>query len=591
MRPERTSVSEVPIYASTKLIAYIGNKRALLPFLLSVFREVDAEIPVRSFLDPFAGSGSVSRLARSLGWSVMANDSEEYSRAVNEAWLGVSADELPRLFREGGGIERAFDELNALHPQREDREPDPPPAPYIAAHYAPASTAEADWRRERLFYTRENAVFLDRARSAVEASRPRAGAGEARGRDDPAEARARVAERALLLGALIYEAATHANTSGVFKACHKGFGGHGRDALGRILSPMRLEAPLLWGGPPSEVARGDATSFCSSRGADLCYLDPPYNQHQYGSNYHLLNTIARWDRAPVDDARAPDGTLLRAAGIPPGWTESRSAFCSRTTASGAFRDLLYAVDARTVLLSYNTEGLVPPEELVELLSDRAEVSLRSLDYVKYRGGRQSASRRSRNREILFVARRKEGLGKPSSVSSELAALEADVRLAMTLAGAFDPERFWALCSGDAESSGPTLRFESGDVIVELRSYRGLVLEEGTEGALSRLGLEGKRALAALLESALLPDNAAACAAAADLIEGGARERRVQELALHWLRKLAHRRYAVEFRALSGRLREAVRHDEEGLHHLAKGLDIVTNLFEARIAASRRRSGD
>jgi adenine-specific DNA-methyltransferase len=586
MRPERTSFSEVPVYASTKLIAYIGNKRALLPFLLSVFSEVDAESPVRSFLDPFAGSGSVSRLARSLGWSVMANDGEEYSRAVNEAWLGVSADELPLLFREKGGIERAFEELNALHPLRENREPDAPSVPYIAAHYAPASTAEADWRRERLFYTRENAVFLDRARSAVEAAYPRAP-----GPDGNGEARELRAERALLVGAIIYEAATHANTSGVFKAYHKGFGGHGRDALGRILSPMSLEAPLLWGGPPSEVARGGAAAFCASRCADLCYLDPPYNQHQYGSNYHLLNTIARWDRAPVDDARAPDGTLIRAAGIPPRWTESRSAFCSRATAAAAFRELLGAVDARSILLSYNTEGLVPPEELAELLSDRAEVSLRSLDYVKYRGGRQSASRLSRNREILFVARRRSGLGKPSSVASDLAALDADVRLARTLAGAFDPARFAALCqpSRDAKPAGPTLRFVSGEAIVELRSYRGLVLEEDSEGSTSRLGLEGKRSLAALLEPALLPDNAAACAAAAALIEGGLRERRVQELALHWLRKLAHRRYADDFRSLSGRLREAARRDEKGLGRLAAGLDAVTNLFEARIAASRRRS--
>jgi adenine-specific DNA-methyltransferase len=267
MSPDASGASaapDVPAYASTKLIAYLGNKRALLPFLLSVFRELDGELPISSFLDPFAGSGAVSRLARSLGWSVMANDSEEYSRAVNEAWLGVSADELPRLFAEEGGLASALEALNGLHPGRGDEMPPCRVEPYIAAHYAPADTSKPDWRRERLFYTRENAVFLDRARCAVEYMRPRLALGEA--------PRAFVAERALLLGLLVYEAATHANTSGVFKAYHKGFGGHGGDALGRILKPMRLEPPILWEGlPPSWAgkaprpsARGGAPTYATS---------------------------------------------------------------------------------------------------------------------------------------------------------------------------------------------------------------------------------------------------------------------------------------------------------------------------------------
>ena len=591
--PER----DIPAYASSKLIAYLGNKRALLPFLLSVFREIDEERPVSRFLDPFAGSGSVSRLARSLGWTVMANDSEEYSRAVNEAWLGVSSDELPSLFAAAGGIEYALDALNALHPQREDRELAPPAPPYIAWHYAPARTAEADWRRERLFYTSENAAFLDRARSALEELYPRSNAGEAPRPGVGEVPPARSSERALLLGSLVYEAATHANTSGVFKAYHKGFGGHGRDALGRILSPMRLEAPLLWGGPPSEVGMEDAAAFCAVRSADLCYLDPPYNQHQYGSNYHLLNTIARWDRQPVDEGRAPDGSLLRAAGIPPSWVASRSAFCSKLTAASAFRELLAAVDARVVALSYNTEGFVPPEELVDILSDRADVGLRSLDYVKYRGGRQSASRRSRNREILFVAKRREGLGKSasssSSAASELAALEVDVRLTRALSGPFDPELFrdlgLRLGGGSPDRAGEALVFSDGSVAVELRSYSRIVLEEGAGEAVSKLSLQGKKALADLLEPILLPDNAAACRAAIALLEGGLRERRIRDLSLHWLRKLAHRRYEADFRALAERLRPVLECEGEGSGRLARGLAEIEALFEARLAGSRRRS--
>lgn len=587
MKPEPLAASTlpkpapraVPPYASTRLIAYLGNKRALLPFLLPVFLELEAEERISTFLDPFAGSGAVSRLARSLGWSVLANDAEEYSRAVNEAWLGVSAEELPSLFALEGGLGAVLAGLNALHPQREDESPGCPVEDYIALHYAPARTEAPDWRRERLFYTRENAVFLDRARCAIEALRP-AGAWD----------RAAHAERSLLIGLLVYEAATHANTSGVFKAYHKGFGGHGRDALGRILSPMLLEAPLLWEGSPAVVGRGDAAAFCQGRPAELCYLDPPYNQHQYGSNYHLLNTIARWDRLPVSSDREADGSLVSASGIPPGWKESRSAFCSRQSAASAFRALFASIDARCILLSYNTEGFVPPEELVELLSDRAELSLRSLDYVKYRGGRQSSARRLTNREILFIARRREGRGRPTRALrpavQELAELGADLRLAKALAGPFDPARFASLCGG-----GATLRFAGGGASIELPSYRCLLLDEGGRDLAYRLPRAAREELASLLEGALLEDNAAACAAACLLIEAGASEPRIQGLALAWLRKIAHRAYEADFLALLSRLEALALSRPEELARLGRGLADVGSLFETRLAARRRHGAE
>jgi adenine-specific DNA-methyltransferase len=583
MSREITS-SDIPAYASTRLIAYIGNKRALLPFLRSVFLELDAEKPILRFIDPFAGSGAVSRLARSLGWVVAANDIEEYSRTVNEAWLGVSAEELPRLFRSEGGLEKVLELLNNMHPERGDREAPCPVEPYIARHYAPRCTAHPDWRRERLFYTRENAVFLDRVRCTIDYFRPSI----ATSGYPTVVSRERVAERAILLGLLIYEAATHANTSGVFKAYHKGFGGLGEDALGRILSPMTLEMPILWAGIPAEVRREDASAFCLGRAAELCYLDPPYNQHQYGSNYHLLNTIASWDRPPVRDDKAEDGSLLFAAGIPPDWKETRSVFCSKITALDAFRRLLSAIDARTVALSYNTEGLVPPEELFDILSDRADVCLRHIDYIKYRGGRQSALRRSENSEILFVAKRCERLGKPeastgaSATKSELDELKADLRLSRALAGPFDPLRFRGLCNG-----GEVLSFRSGDVEIELRSYRCLLLENGSVAAHMSLGAAGKIDLARLLESVLLPDNASACAAACALIEGGVRERRMQVLALGWLRKLAHHGYEADFRKLSARIGTIVATGRGNFPRLAEELSSITALFEKRLAEGRR----
>ncbi len=325
-------------YLTEQLIAYIGNKRALLPFLHGVLSGLVEEPSRAAFLDPFAGSGAVSRLARMMGFRVHANDWEPYSLVINSCHLGVGKSELQSLFGDRGGLGALLAELNDL--------PALPSEEYISRHYAPRATATADWRTERLFYTRENALAIDALRERIERLRP----------GEPAEPRAR-SEKHVLLASLLYQAATHTNTSGVFKACHKGFGGHGRDALTRILAPIRLQAPVLVDAPaPSTMDCMDAASFLRARPGDICYLDPPYAGHQYGSNYFMLNTIALWDKPPVSDERGPDGRFRQKAGIRPDWTRTRSAFCYRSTALPAMKEIVEAADCRWLVVSYSNEG-------------------------------------------------------------------------------------------------------------------------------------------------------------------------------------------------------------------------------------------
>ena len=81
-------------YLSDQLIAYIGNKRALLPFLRGVFSALPLDPSRSSFLDPFAGSGSVSRLARTMGFRVAANDWEPYSLVINICHLRLRPSDL-----------------------------------------------------------------------------------------------------------------------------------------------------------------------------------------------------------------------------------------------------------------------------------------------------------------------------------------------------------------------------------------------------------------------------------------------------------------------------------------------------------------
>jgi adenine-specific DNA-methyltransferase len=343
-------------YLEKQLIAYIGNKRRLLPLIGAALRRCPGtgemgQAPL--FVDFFAGSGSVARLAKLLGFRVIANDWEQYSALLNRAFLTHGRSELAGMYPERGGIEKVLTLLNTL----------PPPAPterYISEYYCPRDTATADPDRERLYYTRENGERIDAIRAWIEREYP----GE---QEEPRRRK----EKELLLGLLLYEAATHANTSGVFKAYHRGFGGRAGDALGRIMGPVALEYPELIDGE-AEVASLDAAVLArqlaaAGRRALVAYLDPPYNQHQYGSNYHLLNTIAKNDRPALSREIVRNGKKVETGGIRRDWGTTRSEYCYRKSATASFAALVAAIDARFLLVSYSTEGIIPFREMLDML--------------------------------------------------------------------------------------------------------------------------------------------------------------------------------------------------------------------------------
>jgi len=550
---------------TSSLIAYIGNKRSLLPFLgrrIAACAEKIAASETPRFLDPFAGSGAVSRLARLMGCRVAANDLELYAALIARARIGLDPAALEGAFAAEGGSAAAFAALQAFAAGagpdsavlglaagdgrsrwRDAFAAAENAAAWLGRHYAPRRTAEADWRSERLFYTAENARYLDRAREAVERRYPGPAADLIGATGPEADA------KAALIDALLYQAATHTNTSGVFKACHRGFGGHGGDALGRIMASMAIAPPLLVPGPPGSADQLDAEAFCARRSGDIAYLDPPYNQHQYGSNYHLLTSIAKWDKPPVPEDRREDGFLINRSGIRPDWTETRSDFCRRGRAAGAFTHLLEAVDARFILVSYNDGGILDQDELLELLAARGEPRREEVPYTAYRGGKQSDARIQRTREFLFVVDTadvgRRTRGRPPRAGADRQDLDA--RIAALLAGRFVPDRV-------------RLTFPEGELVV---------LEDGRclfpPGGLTPVPLGASSAeRSAFLERL----EACACASAEETLAVllAALESRtpgprpdpparalVRDI-LGYLRKVAFRKYAPVYRSAGARLR-------------------------------------
>ncbi len=361
-------------YLTHQLIPYIGNKRKLLPLISDAISATG--VSGGTFCDLFSGSGVVSRLAKRLGFGVISNDWEPYTEPINLACVGVNA--APRFARLGG-MDSAFQTLNGLAPVRG----------YIATHYCPEDDEHPDYERERMFYTQENGRRIDAIREKI-AEWSDSGMIDS-------------LELAVLLAPLIYQASYCSNTSGVFKGFHRGWGGATKTAWYRIRSTLSLSPPVFFdNGRQSVVTREDACELARRVEADIAYIDPPYNQHQYGSNYHLLNTVALWDHPPVSRHISTEPGDRTKSAIRLDWrTLRRSPYCTRAAALPAFCTLVERIRARFVLVSYSTDGIIPLDELLSVLSMRGRLSVIPRRYKRYRVSSQRPSLRPHT--VEFVA--------------------------------------------------------------------------------------------------------------------------------------------------------------------------------------------
>ncbi len=363
---------EHPDFTSRQLITYLGNKRALLAPIGVALDRVKRRLGRDRLrvLDAFAGSGVVSRYLKASAVYLACNDLEEYAAVVGRCFLAnrSAVDEV--------ALGEIVAELNA----RVASERMPPG--FFQELYAPRDDANIA-AAERVFYTAENARRLDDYRRLIDL--------------------APLAFRDLLLGPLLGLASVHANTAGVFKGFYKDratglgrFGGSGADALLRIRGRIELAVPVLSRFECAvDVFQDDANAVARRvRGLDLAYLDPPYNQHPYGSNYFMLNLLARYERPTAVSA---------VSGIPTDWC--RSGYNVRAKSLGLIEDLIGALDAPFVMLSYNDEGFVPPAEMSAALSKFGRVEVIETPYNAFRGSRNFTARPVHVTEQLFLIER------------------------------------------------------------------------------------------------------------------------------------------------------------------------------------------
>lgn len=383
------SSTENTQFLQEQLITYIGNKRALLPFIGEAVEQVKKSLgkDKLSCIDIFSGSGIVARFLKQHSSSLTVNDLELYSTLINQCYLAdlnqADKEKLRSLFED---LKSKIDKkMKELEQQRKNGTYSHPG--FISELYAPDDDKNIQ-KSERCFYTPYNANYLDVARQLIEKMVP-------------------PEYKPFFIAPLLSEASIHANTAGIFKGFYKNsktgtgqFGGNGKNALSRILGNIELKFPVFSNFDcPVQIFNDDANVLVAPEGNlhktqfDLAYFDPPYNQHPYGSNYFMLNLIASYQRPDTDK-------ISRVSGIPKNW--NRSSYNKRREVAQVFHDLVKNVNAKYVLISFNSEGFISREDMLSLLSDCGKVSVLEETYNTFRGSRNLNNRSIHVKEYLFL---------------------------------------------------------------------------------------------------------------------------------------------------------------------------------------------
>lgn len=312
------------------MIKYLGSKRALLDLIVPLIMGLDEP---RSVVDLFSGTSRVGHALKAHGVQVKANDHNAYAATLARGLLVADrarAEEARRLVAELQATAEAAG---------------PAQAGYVTRTFC----------EEARFFHPDNGVRIDAVREAI----------AARDLDEELES---VALTALMLAADRVD-----STTGVHMAYLKSW-------AGRALRPLQLRPPPLLtraAAGKAEAWELDAAEAARRLSGDVAYLDPPYNQHKYLGNYHIWETLVRWD-APEAYGVARKRVDCRAR---------RSPFNSRPRIRAAMAEVVEALDVRWLVVSFSDEGYLSRGELVELLSRRGEVRVHSRPHPRYVGAR------------------------------------------------------------------------------------------------------------------------------------------------------------------------------------------------------------
>ena len=306
---------------------YIGSKQSLIDFIYDSIIFVVGADTNKVFADLFAGTGVVGKTFKEQGYRVISNDIQYYSYVLNKHLI----ENVPPLSVD------IVDSLNQLTGTEG----------FIYKNYCAGSGSG------RQYFTDQNGMKCDSIRIELERLKNCGDIDEA--------------QYYYLLASLINSIDKYANTASVYGAFLK-------QVKKSAAKEFELELlPIVDGDKESKAYNENISNVIKRIGGDILYLDPPYNARQYCTNYHVLETIARYDSPELKGK-----TGLR------DYSSQKSLFCSPRTVVEAFDDVLRHADFDYIFLSYNNEGLMPFDVIQHTMEKYGEYQRFEQEYRRFK---------------------------------------------------------------------------------------------------------------------------------------------------------------------------------------------------------------
>jgi adenine-specific DNA-methyltransferase len=310
---------------------YIGSKYRLTDFIKhSVYSVVGHNLSDKVICDLFAGTGIVGRNFKTEVKQIISNDIEYYSFVLNRNYI---ENHTPFEYQ------NLIDELNNLNGIRG----------FIFEEYSEKGKAQ------RQYFSENNGKKIDAVRQKIEKWQKEKYINEN--------------QYYFLLASLLESADKVANTASVYGAFLKKIKKTAQNEI--IINPAVFEISNR----VNKVFNTDSNELIKYISGDILYLDPPYNARQYGANYHLLNTIAKYDYF------TPKGkTGLR--------TYEKSSFCSKNSVEKSFEELIKNAQFKYIFLSYNNEGLMSCDKIKSILSKYGKYDYFTTVYQRFKADKE-----------------------------------------------------------------------------------------------------------------------------------------------------------------------------------------------------------
>lgn len=333
------------------MVKYIGSKRTLIPNILEMVDSLDG---ITSVVDYFSGTSRVGHALKAQGYQVTANDYATYAHCLATCY--VQADRSKVLHH----ADQLVAEFNDLAPE----------AGYFTKTFC----------EDARYFKPENGARIDAIRESIESKDL-----------DPNL-------KAVMLVSLMEAADRVDSTTGVQMAYLKKW-------APRAHNKLELRVPDLLPSLPDRPCTAtnlEAQDAARQLTADLAYIDPPYNQHSYLGNYHIWESLVRWDKPEtygIANKRIDCKTR-------------KSDFNSKPKSIIAMQDFINKVRCPYKLVSFNNEGYLDKSTMESILAPHGNVYTIGHDYKRYVGAQIGIHNQSgtkvgkithlRNTEYLFL---------------------------------------------------------------------------------------------------------------------------------------------------------------------------------------------